>query len=265
MTICEEEVIGFGDTRTEIAKNMCAWILDLNASKNLFNRFEQIENQGCNTEETFFDVWTDTKLLNPIFRDLFNHKNFGFDLPVWFNAENATKKIMIIGQDPKRKNQEAGKLTVSSPWGLHSSLYSNGKKVGTEGPSRPASLMNILINEFLKNKASVYVTDSVKLYVNDENEGNNKIYDYLNESSSEEIEDAFIDTLSCEISIFQPDYILFVGHEAEENCKLLFEGNNAKDIPHEYIIHPNGRPNGHGLTDESYTALAHKILEKLGL
>lgn len=128
--------------------------------------------------------------------------NFGHDLPVWFcrngDEDASSRRVMLVAQDPRRNNDEAGGLYISSPYGLHSADY----RAGGNGV-----LVYNVVDALMAVGAIVYVTDALKLYA--------RRPGYIREnypsvvSKSDEV-------LKKEIETFDPDIILFIGKDAAE-------------------------------------------------
>ena len=65
-------------------------------------------------------------------KKVFAECDFGHDLPVWVCKKDASQletlryRVMLVAQDPRRKNDSAGALYLSSPFGLHSADYRDG-------------------------------------------------------------------------------------------------------------------------------------------
>ena len=83
-----------------------------------------------------------------------NRSDFGHDLPYWIEVDKSVEKgrIMLVSQDPRRKNQNPGVITLSTPFGMHSLDYRGNR------------LMTQLVEQLLNRGYSVYLTDYYKLY-----------------------------------------------------------------------------------------------------
>lgn len=102
----------------------------------------------------------------------------GHDIPLWFdNARDFLKTypktdkldnniiailkaknfktVMLVSQDPLRRNAENGYIQLSSPWGLHGANYKG----------KPTELIRFIIYALLQAEKNVYITDYSKLYV----------------------------------------------------------------------------------------------------
>ena len=92
---------------------------------------------------------------------LFDHDNFGHDMPVWvtYNNDPKAKRVMIVSQDPLRgskdANDEKGNLYLSSPFGVHSCDFESG---GMDPRVRD------MVNSFLRADLCVYLTDYMKFF-----------------------------------------------------------------------------------------------------
>ena len=242
--ICGKSVLGNELFQIEVAKYLCGWLFCTDASDLLIQLYSELGKQEPAANEKPLAIWKDEKFLNPDFRELLKHKNFAFDLPVWLNADDAKIKMMIISKEPCHTNQvnlEKGSLAINMPWSL------NNPKLKS------------IWQTFLNNSISLYFTELKKFYVNNEGEGHNKIYKVINKLSKEEIESRFYNTVSNEISIFKPDYILFVDSIFSPEYELLVEEIKSKKIPCDYIMDPVN----HSATAEIYNRKTKEILSQL--
>ena len=178
--------------------------------------------------------------LNPLGINVSN-PNVGHDLPIWYtpcdesngeetiicpecdDTENCTftdvrlkgKRIMIIGLEPMRKNQNPGWITLSTPWGLHNRDYREGKQIISMGThlvsgsstssGNQAKWMYIFVKSLLRNGASVYLTDAYKLFFNHN----------INSTSPAPLNPSqislFTQIIDREIDLFRPDLIFALG------------------------------------------------------
>lgn len=171
--------------------------------------------------------------------NLWNKNNLGHDLPVWINAGDtklfedinddknnladgifgaisklygklSLKTVMLVGIDPMRKDCGPNIISLSSPWGIHSTEYRTNKcKINhSKSPkSFPALCVWKLISQFNSNGCNVYITDRNKLYATEDTDGKNKI-DMSTFKSPTAI---MVDCLCKEIKLVQPDIIIFIG------------------------------------------------------
>lgn len=164
--------------------------------------------------------------------------NVGHDLPIWYSpcdepeetiiypecdeTENCIftderlkgKRIMIVGLEPMRKNQNPCWITLSTPWGLHNRDYRSGKRIKKNGShliksstssGNQAKWMYIFVKSLLRNGASVYLTDAYKLFFN--HNINSTSPATLNPSQIS----LFIQIIDKEIQLFRPDLIFALG------------------------------------------------------
>ena len=140
----------------------------------------------------------------------------GLDLPIWLNDPlTATKRIMVIGQDPRRNDKEMQNtpdcITLSTPFGFHSHSW------------------------------RLYFTDFYKFR---KAEGSKSKIDTPNI-------DVYYDTLSCEICNFQPDLIIPVGCKAASaimrkkiGWRDCFKRQTIGSYTYFPILHVSGANNG---------------------
>ena len=220
---CRKSISGNELFQLEVTKFLCGWLFCGDASNSLNSLYSELENQKPEAETKPVAVWKDEKLINPDFRELLNHKNFAFDLPVWLNAEITKKKLMIISKEPcltHLATQETGSLSINLPWSLTDS------KLEKVWPM------------FLDNNISLYFTKLKKFYVNDSEKGHNKIYKVLQKFSEEEIAGKFENTVENEIYVFKPNFILFIDSIFDPEFEPLVEYIKSKNIPCDYIMNP---------------------------
>ena len=140
--------------------------------------------------------------------------NLGHDLPYWIEVPGNEEqgRVMLVSQDPLRKNQKAGIITLSSPFGMHSIDY-RGNRVMTQ------------MVEFLLNKGySVYLTDFNKLYGTYQNR--QVTFNGMNQQ--------FANILNEEIRFWTPTKIIAVG-------KVALGKGRQQGINITGISHPNAR------------------------
>lgn len=140
--------------------------------------------------------------------------NVGHDLPYWIATKGEKKKVMLISQDPLRKNQKDGFITMSSPFGMHSIDYRGNR------------LMTQLVGGLLRNGISVYLTDFHKLYAK---QGDKAV-------NFKDLDSSFKEILEKEIKKFSPSIIIPVGKLAENAIANMSPGGTIVPIPH-----PNAR------------------------
>lgn len=82
--------------------------------------------------------------------------DFGHDMPVWLRQKgsNTRFKVMIVSQDPKRKDDARNFLYLSTPFGMHSCCFRC---------SGGAAMCSIVEGLLCRNVA-VYLTDFNKMY-----------------------------------------------------------------------------------------------------
>ena len=130
-----------------------------------------------------------------------NYNDLGHDLPYWIEVpkEKERGRIMLASQDPLRKNQNPGFITLSSPFGMHSMDY-RGNRIMTQ-----------MVKMLLDKGYSVYLTDFNKLYGKEQN----KPVDFSG------MREQFTDILRKEICFWNPTKIIAVGRVAEEALKAI--------------------------------------------
>lgn len=175
----------------------------------------------------------------------------GHDLPVWLGAEDASKHVMIIGQDPVRSDaQKLGELTIASPWGLH---YPSGYH------QKHASFMNNVVCPLVDNGIEVYLTDFWKLFatsapVNDRK----RVLDSRKNIQSLCID--YAEILKKEIELVQPDHIIIMS----SNLKVALPIKQAIPDSTQYsvrsIAHVNARFKGANSMKEYYQKMLEDII-----
>ncbi len=168
----------------------------------------------------------------------------GLDLPIWLNdPSTATKKIMVIGQDPRRNDKEMQNtpncIALSTPFGFHSHSW----RISNKGLIHQVFVD--IINNYYQNNGSnlcVYFTDFYKFR---KAEGSKSKIDTPNI-------DVYYDTLSCEICNFQPDVIIPVGCKTASavmrkkiGWKDCFRLQTIGSYTYFPILHVSGANNGY--------------------
>lgn len=166
----------------------------------------------------------------------------GLDLPVWLNnPSSCTKKVMVIGQDPRRNSQEMqnmpDRITLSTPFGLHSLSWRTSRK------GLIHQVFIDLINDYYQNHGSdlcVYYTDFYKFRRADISD-DKSVIDSVNKG-------LYMDVLQQEIFLFDPDIIIPVGCKTASDVMNqpiktadCFKLCRNKYVP---ILHPSGSNNG---------------------
>ena len=168
----------------------------------------------------------------------------GLDLPIWLNdPSTATKRIMVIGQDPRRNDKEMQNnpdcITLSTPFGFHSYSW----RISNKGLIHQVFVD--IINNYYQNNGSnlcVYFTDFFKFR---KAEGTKSKIDSFNK-------DVYFDTLSCEICNFQPDIIIPVGCKTASaimrkkiGWRECFKRQTIGAYTYFPILHVSGANNGY--------------------
>lgn len=193
------------------------------------------------------------------FRALWGYPSLGHDLPVWLSNDNPklTKgKIMIISEDPLR-DDDAGVLTISTPFGVHCSTYREHTR---------SDIAFRLIENLLSSYGMVYITDARKMYAGK----NGKI---LKDAVRRKPYDSnffrmvFDHMIEVEISSFRPDLILTLGNTVVENCftsSVLSSAHLPKDGCEVQVIHGDGHEPLHVLTSFHPSFRKNRIKNKAG-
>lgn len=150
--------------------------------------------------------------------NIWSNNNIGHDLPTWMdeplfktgpstinskdNFDFDRKRIMIICQDPLRKDMHNFYMYISSVFGMHSRDW-----------RRNLTTTQIFNQLVCKEGCSLYLTDFNKLYVNGSN---------VNSFAS-----TFKNMLDAEINLFKPDKIVTLGKAA-----------GSALLKHKYICFP---------------------------
>lgn len=171
-----------------------------------------------------FGATTSSKELIPT---TLSFSHMGHDLPIWMEGapfkdkqnskfieesfkveeesplgEDKQKRVMIIGQDPMRKDPNLGNIQVSSPWGLHS----------PKAHANHATFHKNLINPLLENGCCIYVTDRWKLFMANGNSVSDSRKNIVGMADFDVI-------LRKEVELFEPAYIIILSKD-----KKLYKG-----------------------------------------
>ncbi len=133
---------------------------------------------------------------------LFDYDNFGHDMPVWvtYNNNPKAKRIMIVSQDPLRKDDEKYHLYLSSPFGVHSCDF---EKRGMDPRVRD------MVNSFLGAGLCVYLTDYMKFFAKEKGFIKSMV---MKKKDPQGYRAKFSDSLEYEIKdIVKPSLIIFLG------------------------------------------------------
>ena len=140
------------------------------------------------------------KSKNSDVQQVLKEKNLGHDLPVWFCKNGCANcpsyRVMLISQDPLRSGDMAGALYLSTPFGLHSADYRNG---------RNGIVVSTIVDALTFGRAAVYLTDALKVFARERNFVKNNYPSIVNDSKT---------VLNEEIKAFKPDVIMFIGKDA---------------------------------------------------
>jgi len=136
-----------------------------------------------------------------------NSCDLGHDLPYWIEVNEKEKgRIMLVSQDPLRKNQNPGVITLSTPFGMHSLDYRGNR------------LMTQLVEQLLNCGYSVYLTDYHKLY--------------FKTSHRPIVMGNEMDIINEEIAFFNPTKIVALGIVAGNALHALQPTQPVKPLPH---------------------------------
>lgn len=148
---------------------------------------------------------------------LWDHQNFGLDMPTWMVKRGGKDKrrVMIVLQDPFRKNHKVGRLVLSTPFGFHSTDYRN------------ICCRNHTICCFVERlleecRACVYLTDCRKFYTSD---------NFVN-SHKKQFKGLFDKTLGDELTVVAPDMIVTLGNDAADalGARHAHKGFDVQEI-----------------------------------
>lgn len=153
----------------------------------------------------------------PLVSQLWNHANFGHDMPTWMVKHGVKNphRVMIISQDPLRTNQDSGKIVLSTPFGFHSADYRN---ICCQNHT-----LCYLVERLLEEaNACVYLTDCMKFYTSDG----------FIKSRHKQFYPMFNATLQAEVTAFVPEVILTLGNVAAKFCRARppREGYKAQPV-----------------------------------
>lgn len=153
--------------------------------------------------------------LPPRVAELWNHPNFGHDMPTWMVKRGVKnpRRVMIVSQDPLRTGHPAGKLLLSTPFGFHSEDY--------RARCKNTFIYNLVWRLLDKSEACVYLTDCMKFYTNDGKDGDltKKGYTYVL-SNRKKFKKMFETAFEAEIKAFEPNVVLALGNFAAEICGI---------------------------------------------
>lgn len=205
-------------------------IIDKEVLKNVDNDIQGIY-KTWNDENLNSEVDSKSKS-KPVLRDkeLLRHENqkipinyvklLGIDLPSWYGDYNSKNKIMIIGIDPMRHDndfKEASanpnkEVLIGTPYAYHDKKVRNSKK---------NKYYTQFIDSLLNDNNFVYLTDIYKTFfycIGVENE-NLRSYDYYGQlqkkiekdNNENNIRNSILKTLLAEIKFIEPTIIITLG------------------------------------------------------
>jgi uracil-DNA glycosylase len=207
-------------------------VIDKEVFKNVDNDIQGIY-KTWNDENLNSDVDSKSK---PVVRDkeLLRHENqkipindvklLGIDLPSWYGDYNSKNKIMIIGIDPMRHDDDFKEalanpykeVLIGTPYAFHNSEI----RVGTKNQNY-TQFINNLIDD---NNNFVYLTDIYKLFFYTDIVKKNEFirsYDYYGKSKKKEgIRNSILVTLLEEIRLINPTIIITFGRESFKQLTL---------------------------------------------
>ena len=269
--ICDNSFSNNSAFKEFIVNNvLCECIFDDSFKTLLNERYEEMENMTCDIPERSYENFP----LNEKFEAVRNLHNLGLDLPIWISGGNEDflkddiykerfvsnpnlnhKRIMLVGIEPHRNEQKDGTISLSSPWGIHSSEYCKKKA------SNAAFILHF-ISLLVRNGADLYATDYLKFYgLADSNNDGNYVREILNDNQT------FIEqTKRClenEMQIVMPDYVIFLGQTIKKwQKKIVKPSFNAINQHHEiFINHPNSFRKG--FTEEKKLKYYEDKIKKL--
>lgn len=172
-------------------------------------------------------------------RDILDCPCVGHDLPVWLVRKDIVNppRVMILSQDPLRKGHGMGKLTISSPWALHSSLYR--RKINND-------LVFKVIEIMLARGVALYLTDYKKIFLPSPQctqcckgcIGNRSGNTPTPRRVYSEFSNAYAELVGEECGLFQPDLIVAFGCKAAAMFRKLDRISEFKSVRHLQRIHP---------------------------
>ena len=239
--ICKDSFLGKEHFTESVAKILTDHIFDESFKHVIMDRYREISSASCDSTDSFCKRCVSFSLREP-WSALRGGENLGHDLPVWARAgdadflsgkkftvkpipELAGKTVLVFGIDPKRKNQEAGIISLGAPWGLHSEKYRSGGKIGNASGVQAKYIYHIVCT-LVQSNANVYLTDFYKIY-----SGENQ------PSEKETYTQKSISILNAEIDLIRPDFIVSVGESLKEKL--------PKDLASKinFFRHPNSLRN----------------------
>jgi hypothetical protein len=209
-------------------------VIDKEVFKNVDNDIQGIY-KTWNDENLNSDVDSKSKS-KAVVRDkeLLRHENqkipindvklLGIDLPSWYGDYNSKNKIMIIGIDPMRHDNDFKEalanpykeVLIGTPYAFHNSEI----RVGTNNQNY-TQFINNLIDD---NNNFVYLTDIYKLFFYTDIVKKNEFirsYDYYGKSKKTEgIRNSILVTLLEEIRLINPTIIITFGRESFKQLTL---------------------------------------------
>lgn len=167
--------------------------------------------------------------INPIYRNKIGQSNdlIGIDLPTLFEVASGMGKLMILAQDPLRREKDfkrEGKVIIGTPYSLHLNNYRCGR----------SKLYFNLLTQFTRQYKEFYLTDVAKVYSEKSN-----LIGLLQKREGKEVKTAAYQILANEIKTIRPNTILAMGNIAQSalndnEINLIIEKNNIQriDTPH---------------------------------
>lgn len=184
------------------------------------------------------------------------YKNLGHDMPVWLSPPEPKFRVMILGQDPLRHEDDSdGYLLLSTPWGMHSKDY------------QPGNVIKKAVKSIVADGGAVYITDLAKIYFQSSEEFPQRIK--LFEELFPQIMKDFSSFINREIDLFSPQVIMVIGKDSTKILSSRFPDYKNVDFKKgKFLEEINGRtivtayhPNSRESTPASY--YSEKISEAL--
>ena len=171
--------------------------------------------------------------------DILDYPCVGHDLPVWLvrKGQENPPRVMILSQDPLRKGLGRGKLTISSPWALHSPEYR--QKISHD-------LVFKVFEALLADGVEIYLTDYKKIFLPRPSHtqcckaciGKLSANVPTPRRVSSGFDEVYQKLVKEECSLFQPELIVAFGSQAQTLFRKMENLSESQSVQHLERIHP---------------------------
>lgn len=171
--------------------------------------------------------------------DILDYPCVGHDLPVWLvrKGQENPPRVMILSQDPLRKGLGRGKLTISSPWALHSPEYR--QKISHD-------LVFKVFEALLADGVEIYLTDYRKIFLPRPSHtrcckaciGKLSANVPTPRRVSSGFDEVYQKLVKEECSLFQPEMIVAFGSQAKTLFRKMENLSESQSVQYLERIHP---------------------------